>query len=116
FTGRLAGIVAAATHHGLTVPVATAPGLQGGWIAPLHPYPGEMAQNFWPAIVAWTTCFLVTIGVSLLTKPRQPQELVGLVYSLTERPKEDRLPFIRRPAALGLAVLAAVLVLNILFF
>jgi SSS family solute:Na+ symporter len=116
FAGLLAGIVVAAVHHGLTVPADTTPGIHGGWIVPLHYYPSEMAQNFWTAIVAWTTCFLVTIGVSLLTKPRPPGELVGLVYSLTERPKEDRLPFIRRPAALGLAVLAAVLVLNILFF
>lgn len=27
-----------------------------------------MAQNFWLTIVAWTVCFLVTIGVSLLTR------------------------------------------------
>ena len=32
--------------------------------AVLHTYPSEMAQNFWTAIVAWTTCFVVTIVVS----------------------------------------------------
>lgn len=58
------------------------------WITVLHEYPGEMAQNFWAAIYAWTTCFLVTILVSLGTRPRPESELVGLVYSLTPRPSE----------------------------
>ncbi len=52
-------------------------------------YPSEMAQNFWTAICAWTTCFIVTIVVSLMTKPRDEKELVGLVYSLTEKPHDD---------------------------
>ena len=36
----------------------------------LHAYPSDMARNFWGAIYAWTTCFVVTIVVSLVTKPR----------------------------------------------
>ena len=34
-----------------------------------------MAQNFWIAIFAWTTCFVVTIVVSLMTKPKPESEL-----------------------------------------
>jgi SSS family solute:Na+ symporter len=51
-------------------------------------YPSEMAQNFWTAIFAWTTCFTVTIIISLLTKPRPDAELRGLVYASTDRPKD----------------------------
>ena len=75
-----------------------------------------MAQNFWTAIDAWTVCFVVTIAVSLLTRPRDERELAGLVYSLTERPRDARLAWYRRPAVLGAAVLAATLMLNLVFF
>ena len=73
------------------------PGIKGGWLAVVHHYPSEMAQNFWTAIWAWTTCFVVTIVVSLVTKPRPEEELRGLVYSLTERPKEGHLSWYARP-------------------
>ena len=43
----------------------------------MHTYPSEMAQNFWTAIFAWTTCFVVTIFVSLFTEPRRDEELKG---------------------------------------
>jgi SSS family solute:Na+ symporter len=75
-----------------------------------------MAQNFWTAIFAWSSCFAVTIIVSKLTRPREENELVGLVYSLTERPKEGHLPWYQRPAALGVIVLLMTLVLNIIFW
>jgi SSS family solute:Na+ symporter len=82
----------------------------------VHTYPSEMAQNFWTAIWAWSTCFLVTILVSLVTRPRDEKELVGLVYSLTERPQEADLPWYERPAVLGVIVLALALALNIIFW
>ncbi|MEJ7618095.1 MAG: hypothetical protein WKF30_14295 [Pyrinomonadaceae bacterium] len=74
-----------------------------------------MAQNFWTAIFAWTTCFVVTIAVSLLTRPRPESELVGLVYSLTERPREENAPWYKRPVILGVIVLTLTLALNIIF-
>ena len=75
-----------------------------------------MAQNFWTAIWAWTTCFVLTIVVSLITKPRADKELVGLVYSLTERPKEENVAWYARPAVLGVIVLLATLLLNVVFW
>ena len=75
-----------------------------------------MAQNFWTAIWAWSACFVITILISLATKPREEAELKGLVYSLTERPSEGHLPFYKRPLALGLLVLALVLALNLIFW
>jgi SSS family solute:Na+ symporter len=116
FAGLLSGTIAAAIHNGLTLPQGAVVGIKGGWLGMVHLYPSEMAQNFWTAIWAWTTCFVVTILVSILTKPREDRELVGLVYSLTERPKEDHLPWYQRPAWLGVGVLGVALVLNIIFW
>src|ERR1700751_2665397 len=68
FFGLLSGTIAAALHHGLTLPAHAVPRMKGGWLGLVHVYPSEMAQNFLTAIIAWTTCFVVTILVSLVTK------------------------------------------------
>ncbi len=116
FLGLLSGILAATIHHGLTLPLHAVAGVKGGWFGARHIYPSEMAQNFWTAIFAWSTCFVVTILVSLMTRARDEKELVGLVYSLTERPKEAQLAWYQRPAILGVIVLLMTLVLNIVFW
>jgi len=116
FLGLLSGTIAAALHHGLTLPLHAVAGVKGGWFGATHIYPSEMAQNFWTAIFAWSVCFVVTILISLVTKPRDEKELVGLVFSLTERPKEAELPWYQRPAVLGVIVLLMTLVLNIIFW
>ncbi len=117
FVGLLAGTAAAALHQGLTLPAAATVGIKGGWLGPLlHRYPSEMAQNFWTAIWAWTTCCVVTVLVSLATRPRDPETLRGLVYSLTERPSDRALPWYKRPVTLGVLVLALTATLNLLFF
>jgi SSS family solute:Na+ symporter len=116
FGGLLAGTLAAAVHHGLTLPAGTQVGVKGGYLGVLHTYPSELAQTFWTAIVAWVTCFVVTVVVSLATRPRPAEELRGLVYSLTARPTDEALPWIRRPATLALAVLVLTLALNLVFF
>ena len=75
-----------------------------------------MAQNFWTAIYAWTTCFVVTIVVSLFTKPHEEKDLVGLVYSLTPKPEEEHVAWYLRPAALGVVVLLGAAILNVIFW
>ena len=116
FAGLVAGTGAAAVHHGLTLPQGAAVGVKGGWLAVVATYPSEMAQNFWTAIDAFVVCFVVTILVSVATRPRAEAELAGLVYSLTERPRDDRLPVHLRPAVLGSVVLGIAVILNVLFF
>jgi SSS family solute:Na+ symporter len=116
FSGLLSGTAAAAIHHGLTLPQGAGSGIKGAWLAIVHIYPSEMAQNFWTAIWAWSVCFVVTIVISLVTTPRQEKELVGLVYSLTEKPAEEPLPWYSRPVVLGFIVIAAALLLNLLFW
>ncbi|HTL04132.1 MAG TPA: sodium:solute symporter family protein [Gemmatimonadales bacterium] len=118
FFGLLTGTAAAAIHHGLVLPQGAAPGLKGGFLGPiLHTYPSEMAQNFWTAIFAWTACFLATIAISLATaRNKQDEELKGLVYSLTPKQPDARLPLLKRPATLGVIVLGLTAVLNIIFW
>jgi SSS family solute:Na+ symporter len=117
FSGLVSGTAAAALHHGLTLSAGAVPGIKGAWLgAALHTYPSEMAQNFWTAIWAWTTCFVVTILGSLMTRPRDEKDLVGLVHSLTARPSEENVPWFKRPAILGALVLAMTLLLNLVFW
>jgi SSS family solute:Na+ symporter len=110
FTGLLLGTGAAAATYGLTLAED-----KGGWITNLHSFPSTMAQNFWIAIFAWSTCFLVTIAVSLATTPRPDAELRGLVYGLTDKPHETGINWYQRPVPLALVVCAALVVLNVLF-
>jgi SSS family solute:Na+ symporter len=58
---------------------------------------------------------LVTVLVSLATKAPEESRLVGLVYSLTERPQEEHLGWYKRPAYLGAAILGATVLLNFIF-
>jgi SSS family solute:Na+ symporter len=120
FFGLLSGTLAAALHHGLTLPAGATVGIKGGWLVGghvLHTYPVDMAQNFWMAIYAWTTCFVVTIIVSLATqRNKSDDDLRGLVYSLTPRVKEEGLRWYQRPAALAVVVLIAAVILNIIFW
>ncbi len=112
FSGLLAGTAAAAATHGLTLAEA-----KGGWLGVVHTFPSTMAQNFWIAIFAWSTCFLVTIVVSLVTKPKQDAELVNLVYGNTNIPHEDPgASWYLRPVTLAMIVGAIVVVLNLIFF
>ncbi len=115
FTGLIAGTAGAIAHHGLTLPLGEPAGIHGGWIAVLHAYPSDMAQNFWTAIFAFSINIVVTVAVSLATKPRPEPELVGLVYSLTPKPVEGHLDWWQKPATLAIAVLAILVVLNLVF-
>ena len=115
FVGLVSGTLGAMLHHGLTLPRGSLPGIKGGFFGVLTTYPSELAQTFWTAIVAWVTCFVVTILVSLVTRPRAEVELKGLVYSLTPRQVDTEHVWWKRPLTLGLAVLALTTVLNLIF-
>jgi SSS family solute:Na+ symporter len=79
------------------------------------PLPSELAQTFWTAIAAFTTCLVVTIVVSMVTRPRPEEELRGLVYSLTPRPKDESRKWTERPAVFAGIVLAMTALLNLVF-
>jgi SSS family solute:Na+ symporter len=125
FFGLLSGTVGAAIFQGISLKDGAAPSfIKGGWLAnifhvdkvPFH-FTSEMGQNFWIAIVAWTTCFTLTILISLATRrTKTDQELTGLVYSLTPKPKSENEPWYKQPVTLGIIILATTILLNILFW
>jgi SSS family solute:Na+ symporter len=118
FWGLLAGTLAAAAHHGLTIPMGATTLIKGGWFGVIaHRYAGEMGQNFWTAIFAWSVCLGATILISLLTRQNRTEEsLRGLVYSLTPAEQHPELRWHQQPAVLGVVVMGAVVVLNLLFW
>src|SRR5258708_26291465 len=113
FWGFLSGTVAAAVHHGLTLPEGAVAGVKGGYLGVVQTFRSEMGQTFWTAIFAWTTCFVVTILVSMLTRPRPDEELVGLVYALTPRPASAARAVLHKPAFLGIITMELLLDLNL---
>src|SRR5271157_108469 len=115
FSGLIAGTAAAMLHHGLSLPIEAHAGIHGGWIAVLHHYPSDMAQNFWGAIFAFSTNFIVTVVVSLFTKAHAEADLVGLVHSLTPKPAHAHLAWWKKPEALAVAILLVAVALNIFF-
>ncbi len=114
FWGLLAGTCATALHY-LATTVTGASSLLPK-IASLHAYRSEMAQNFWGAFIAWTTCFVVTLLVSAITRPKADDDLRGLVYGLTRHDADAESAWYRRPGVLAVIVLACTLVLNVIFW
>lgn len=116
FWGLAAGTLAPAIHHGVSLANGATPGVKGGFFGVLLTYPSEMAQTFWTAIAAFTTCFVVTIIVSLATRPRPDAELEGLVYSLTPRRADEVKAWYEKPSVFAVAVMVAMITLNVMFF
>jgi SSS family solute:Na+ symporter len=117
FFGLLGGTISAAIFHGLALSEGATAGIKGGWLGQHFTFHSEMGQNFWMAIVAWTSCFGLTILISLATKRNKPdEELKGLVYSLTPKPETAHEPWYKRPVTVGILVLAAAVVLNVIFW
>ena len=111
FWGLISGTVAAALTHGLTVAEG-----KGGWLAPIHEFYSGTSQAFNIAGIAFIICFLITVIISMLTKPKQDSELVGLVYSLTPKQKDSARVWYKNPIWLGVIILVAMLILNIIFY
>jgi SSS family solute:Na+ symporter len=81
---------------------------------------GEQGGAFVAAGVAFVVDIVVSVVVSLGTRPKPESELEGLVYSKASRAKsrEDysRLPWHQQPARLAGVALVMVVALNILFW
>jgi SSS family solute:Na+ symporter len=117
FTGLLAGFLIALVHHGLTQPEGATTLVKGGWLGVLHVYPVEMAQNFWTAIIAFTTSTLLTVIISLLSKrSKSDAELNGLVYSMTPKLDDSGVIWYQRPWFLATIVGLIMIVLSIIFW
>jgi len=58
----------------------------------------------------------VTLAISVMTKPRAPEELRGLVYGLTATPKDDARNWYERPLPLAVGVGLILAALNLWFW
>lgn len=117
FFGLLGGTLTSGLFHAFTLAEGNTAGLKGGYLGVLHTFPSEMAQNFWLAAFAFTSCFVLTFVISILTqRTKSDTELHGLVYSLTPKLKEEDQPWFVRPAFIGIVLLAGCVALNWLFW
>jgi len=82
----------------------------------LSPRASDMAANMYRALWSWIVCVLVTVVVSLLTKPQSLEELKGLVYGATEIPKEDQVSIFHRPVFWAVIVAMVFVILQIIFW
>jgi SSS family solute:Na+ symporter len=75
-----------------------------------------LAEDMYRAL--WSSLFgvLVTVVVSLLTKPKPDSELVGLVYGVTAVPHESEAPLLHRPVFWGAVAMGAFLILQWIFW
>ena len=76
----------------------------------------DMAENMYRALWSWIVCVVVTVVVSLLTRPKPVEALTGLVYGCTELPSEGHLPLWKRPIFWAGVSLALFLVLQWIFW
>jgi len=75
-----------------------------------------MADNIYRAMWSLIVNVLVTLVVTLFTKPKPEQELKGLVYGLTEIPSEGQFPVFKRPVFWAAAVGIGFVALNVIFW
>jgi SSS family solute:Na+ symporter len=90
------------------------------WIDPrmltLSNVQSDMAANFWRAWWAWLICFVLTILISLFTKKKTDEELVGLVKGMTPAAVADGIPWYRKPETFAIVSVIVLIILNIYFW
>ena len=82
----------------------------------LSPNAKDMAENMYRALWSWIICVVVTVVVSVLTKPKPERELSGLVYGCTVVPAETGLRWFQKPLLWAGVILIVFVGLNIIFW
>jgi len=82
----------------------------------LSPNAKALAQDMYQALWSFVVCVIVTVVVSLMTKPKADAELTGLVYGLTEVPSVGNLPLYQKPVFWAVVVAVALVILNIIMW
>ena len=75
-----------------------------------------MAENLYRALWSWIICVVVTILVSLMTKPTPIEQLAGLVYGATPLPDDGAKSLFQKPLFWAVIVITIFFVLNLIFF
>ena len=82
----------------------------------LSPDAKALAQDMYQALWSFLVCVIVTVVVSLVTKPKTDSELTGLVYGLTEVPSIGNVPLYQKPIFWGVVVSVVLIILNIVMW
>jgi len=82
----------------------------------LSPHAKGLAQDMYQALWSFIVCVVVTVVVSLATKPMPDAALTGLVYGLTEVPSIGDVRFYQKPLFWAAVVTVIFFVLNIIFW
>jgi len=119
FWGLLAGTTSSITlfllMHG-KLPMFGKSAEQWVGLFTFNPNAQGLAQDMFQSLWSCTTCLVVTVLVTMLTKPRLDSELRGLVYSLTEVAKEEHATLFHKPLFWGIASLVVLAILQIIFW
>ena len=75
-----------------------------------------MAVNMYSGWWSLVVCVLVTVVVSLFTRPKPEAELRNLVYGLTPRPDEGPCPWYEKPAFWATVVAVVLVAINVVFW
>jgi SSS family solute:Na+ symporter len=75
-----------------------------------------MAVNMYSGWWSLVVCLLVTVVVSLFTRPKPEAELRNLVYGLTPRPDEGPCPWYEKPAFWATVVAVVLVAINVVFW
>jgi len=75
-----------------------------------------LAQDMFQALWSFVVCVIVTVVVSMATKPKPDSELDGLVYGLTKVPRVGNVPVYQKPLFWAGVVTVVFFVLNIYFW
>ncbi len=82
----------------------------------LSPLAKGLAQDMFQALWACVVCAVVTVLVTLVTQPKPDQELHGLVYALTDVPREEHASFLHKPVFWGAVAIAILVALQIILW
>jgi SSS family solute:Na+ symporter len=75
-----------------------------------------MAENLYRALWSWIICVLVTVVVSLMTKPVPTEQLSGLVYGVTPIPDDGAKTIWQKPIFWAIVVIVVFFILNLIFW
>jgi len=105
FWGLVAGTIAAAI---------TWIGYKAGWFS----FGSDLDESMWGAGLAFVADAIVTVAVTLMTRPKPTEELQGLVYGMAnvDEAALRRHAWWESPKLLGFTVLALGAILTIIFF
>jgi solute:Na+ symporter, SSS family len=82
----------------------------------LSPDAKAMAEDMYRALWSWLVCVLVTVVVSLATRPKPISELEGLVYGASKLPEEHDDHWYQKPILWASVIAVLFVVLNVIFW